>query len=300
LQFLPYTHLPLEGELELLGRPSWVPNWNGAAGAGHFGATRSASGSLQALKDPFPANSNTPTLRAKGLRVDTIESLISVKGGLRLIIELFKLIDIAIGPDLQGVELGRALWRTITALAKTLTGPTIPHGIFSEKELFLYTVSILRTASIMAHGVDSVSPNFLQVHELEDLRTMSDETLQNWVTNMHNLSSLDKSIVRSIDVQDMLQHGFSFDPAKFRDFVPSVELTLLDSSLTIGCERSFIISEKTPLEENDEIWVLFGCSTPKILRPEEDHWKVSPAYVTGFMEGEAVLGIGAEDEIEDC
>jgi hypothetical protein len=47
--------------------------------------------------------------------------------------------------------------------------------------------------------------------------------------------------------------------------------------------------------------VLFGCSTPKILRPEEDHWKVvSPAYVTGFMEGEAVLGIGAEDEIEDC
>jgi hypothetical protein len=47
--------------------------------------------------------------------------------------------------------------------------------------------------------------------------------------------------------------------------------------------------------------VLFGCSTPKILRPEEDHRKVvSPAYVTRFMEGEAVLGIGAEDEIEDC
>lgn len=152
----------------------------------------------------------------------------------------------------------------------------------------------------MAHRVDSVSPNFLRVHELEDLRTMSDETLQNWVTNMHNLSSLDKFIVRSIDVQDMLQHGFPFDPAKFRDFVPSVELTMLDSSLTIDRERSFIISEKTPLEENDEIWVLFGCSTPMILRPEEDHWKVvSPAYVIGFMEGEAVLGIGAEDEIED-
>jgi len=80
---------------------------------------------------------------------------------------------------------------------------------------------------------------------------MSDKTLQDWFTNMHNLSSLDKSIVRSIDVQGMLQHGFSFDPAKFRDFVPSVELTLSDSSLTIGRERSFIISKKTPLEEND-------------------------------------------------
>ena len=83
---------------------------------------------------------------------------------------------------------------------------------------------------------------------------MSDETLRDRFTNMHNLSSLNKSIAHSIDVQDMLQHGFSFDPAKFRDFVPSVELTLLDSSLTIGCERSFIISEKTSLGENDEIW----------------------------------------------
>lgn len=119
MQFLPYTHLPLEGELELLGRLSWVPNWNGAAGAGHFGTTRSASGSLRALKDPFPANANAPTLRVKGLRVDTIELLISVKGRLVPIIELFKCIDIAIGPGLYGVELGRALWRTITALAKT-------------------------------------------------------------------------------------------------------------------------------------------------------------------------------------
>ena len=154
--------------------------------------------------------------------------------------------------------------------------------------------------SIMAYGADSVSPSFLRVHELENFRTMSDETLQDWFTNMHNLSSLDKSIVRFIDVQGMLQHGFSFDPAKFRDFVPFVEFTLLDSSLTISREGSFIISEKTPLEGNDEIWVLFGCSTPMILRPEEDHWKVvSLAYVTGFMEGEAVLGIGAGDEIED-
>ena len=141
LQFLPYTHLPLEGELELLRRPSWVPNWNGAAGAGHFGTARSASGSIRTFKDPFPENANTPTLGVKGLRVDTIESLISVKGRLGPIIEPFKLIDMAIGPDLQGVELGRALWRTVAALARTLTGPTISqsnisHDIFLDEELF--------------------------------------------------------------------------------------------------------------------------------------------------------------------
>ena len=107
MQFLPYTHLPLEGELELLGRPPRVPNRNEAAGAEHFGTARSASRPLRALKDPFPANANMPTLRGKGLRVDTIESLISVKLG--PIIEPFELIDIAIGPGLQGVELRRAL-----------------------------------------------------------------------------------------------------------------------------------------------------------------------------------------------
>ena len=156
LQFLPYTRLPLEGELELLGRPSWIPNWNGAASAGHFWTTHSASGSLRALKDPFPANANTPTLRVKGLRMDIIESLISVNGRPVPIIEPFKLIDKAISPGLRGVELGWALWRTITALAKTLTGPTISqsniwHDIFSNEELFLYTVLILRMTSIMAY-----------------------------------------------------------------------------------------------------------------------------------------------------
>lgn len=99
------------------------------------------SGSLRALKDPFLANANTSTLRVKGLHVDTMESLISVNGRLVPIIEPFKLIDKAIGPGLQGVELGRTLWRTITALAKTLTRPTISrsniwHDIFSDEELF--------------------------------------------------------------------------------------------------------------------------------------------------------------------
>lgn len=79
--------------MELFGRPSWVPNWNEATGAGHFGTTHSASGFLRVLKDPFPANANMPTLRVKGLRADTIESLISVKGRLGPIIEPFKLID---------------------------------------------------------------------------------------------------------------------------------------------------------------------------------------------------------------
>ena len=88
--------------------------------------------------------------------MDTIESLISVNGKLVPIIEPFKLIDKSIGPDLQGVELGRALWRAITALAKTLTGPTVSqsniwHDIFSNEELFLYTVLILRMTSIMAY-----------------------------------------------------------------------------------------------------------------------------------------------------
>jgi hypothetical protein len=48
----------------------------------------------------------------------------------------------------------------------------------------------------------------------------------------------------------------------------------------------------------DEVWVLFGCAYPIILRPDGGRYRVvSPMYVHGLMIGEAVEGLtdlGAE------
>ena len=52
------------------------------------------------------------------------------------------------------------------------------------------------------------------------------------------------------------------------------------------------------VQENDEIWIIFGCSMPMLLRPMKQHHHTSsnsyqlvgPAYISSLMEGEAVGG----------
>ncbi|KAK5708475.1 hypothetical protein LTR17_020654 [Elasticomyces elasticus] len=53
-------------------------------------------------------------------------------------------------------------------------------------------------------------------------------------------------------------------------------------------------------QEGDEIWVILGCHMPIILRPDGQPGQyivVSPAYVPGLMEGEAVEGL--RDDYQD-
>jgi len=46
-------------------------------------------------------------------------------------------------------------------------------------------------------------------------------------------------------------------------------------------------------EEGDYICVLLGCKVPVILRPVGDKFKIiGDAYVNGFMNGEALNGVG--------
>ncbi|KAK5651166.1 hypothetical protein OQA88_13213 [Cercophora sp. LCS_1] len=72
--------------------------------------------------------------------------------------------------------------------------------------------------------------------------------------------------------------------------------------LTLGCGR-IVVSEKgrfaylpdvVEAKVVDEIWFLFGCPFPVILRPtaEGTYSFVSPAYMAGVMKGELVAGVG--------
>ena len=47
--------------------------------------------------------------------------------------------------------------------------------------------------------------------------------------------------------------------------------------------------QASPTQVDDEIWILFGCSMPAVLRQEGDHYVfVTPVSMGGFMKGEAV------------
>lgn len=50
------------------------------------------------------------------------------------------------------------------------------------------------------------------------------------------------------------------------------------------------------VESGDDIWIVFGCPTPMVLRRDGSHFRVvSPVLIHGIMEGEAVKGVTSPD-----
>jgi len=73
-----------------------------------------------------------------------------------------------------------------------------------------------------------------------------------------------------------------------------IAANLINDSLRIGCllttsKKNLIGLAPKPTEIGDEIWILFGCSEPIVLRPVDNKYLVvGPAYVDSIMDGEAV------------
>ena len=77
--------------------------------------------------------------------------------------------------------------------------------------------------------------------------------------------------------------------------------TILSAGLTMNRRRMFISKEKAvglapwDAEQGDIICVLLGCRFPVVLRPRgpSDNYYVlvGEAYIEGFMDGEAILGL---------
>lgn len=69
---------------------------------------------------------------------------------------------------------------------------------------------------------------------------------------------------------------------------------ILESMFGTASGRLAHADLRAPVEEGDEIWALYGCPLPLILRPEEDGsgymWIACPANIPGLMKGEGLEG----------
>jgi hypothetical protein len=58
-----------------------------------------------------------------------------------------------------------------------------------------------------------------------------------------------------------------------------------------------IIEGRALTKSGDEIWILFGCATPMVLwRTVLYFLVVSPAYISGIMDGEAMGKVTTPDD----
>lgn len=96
---------------------------------------------------------------------------------------------------------------------------------------------------------------------------------------------------------------------KFVPLEPDQELGESTYGILVGrvlamCRRLFIAKQNNvgmappPAQPHDQIWVLFGCWSPILLRPHQQGFKVvGDVYLHGIMAGEAVVGI--PENVED-
>jgi hypothetical protein len=82
-------------------------------------------------------------------------------------------------------------------------------------------------------------------------------------------------------------------------FVEGMSLTFKDRIL-FKSGRGAVGLVPKGAQFTDEIWIIFGCPTPIVLRQEEDekYSVVGVTYVDGIMKGEAVNGM--PDQVENC
>jgi hypothetical protein len=67
---------------------------------------------------------------------------------------------------------------------------------------------------------------------------------------------------------------------------------------SISPTTTLVITEgKASVKSGDEIWILFGCATPMVLRRTVSYFLVvSPAYIFDIMNGETMDRVATPDD----
>ena len=88
------------------------------------------------------------------------------------------------------------------------------------------------------------------------------------------------------------------DPStRFRHFIHLVNQTLSSGCLASSNSNLAITEGKAAVKKGDEIWILFGCPVPIVLRRGGSSFAVvSPAYINDVMDGQAVDGVVTPDK----
>lgn len=288
LQFLPQCKLRRKPNPDLTGLPSWAPDWGHPSSAEYFWLPFRAAGDLPMHPFPFQQDMEDNIFHARGFLYNKVKQTLSQRDNalvpLPVIRDLFLSI-IGASPDVDGILIN---------LAQTLTGPSIGQlglssQFFSTAEKKLYMLILLCYSSITP-GVRTQDLLSYASGVYEYCRT----TWTVSIRKFRRVCGLSQSMSHLLD----FDHLTALIPnkvdrrQKFSHFIILLEKTLSSGCLGSSCFGQFLITEgKAAVEPGDEIWILFGCPTPMLLRRKPPHFVVvSPAYIHDIMNGEAVNG----------
>jgi hypothetical protein len=289
LQILSQARLPRDPEHAIRGLPSWAPNWNAPIGAGYFWIPFRAASDLPMHKLPLQHDLEDGVLHARGFRYCTTQQILS--HGNTSHVSIFAFAD----KFTSAVQSSTDRQRAAISLFCTLVEPALaehemPLDHFDDNEAVLY-VAILLCYACITRGL-----------RLCDLMPYTKTDCGQWRHSWRSLETLQEQYSRYLGPFNGRFHLRSLSakvpatidqPSRFEQFLWLANHTLASGCLALTSSGELAVCEGAAAVQNDdEVWIVFGCQTPMVLRRNGPHFQiVSPAYIHGIMDGETTEGI---------
>lgn len=295
LQFLTMAKIRNTPDTAVQGLASWAPNWNPPGNAEYFSAPFCAAGDLPMYNTPFKEDIHDGILYARGFRFARVDRTLPTTDNAFLPLSVLSNLFVST------VRSTKVRCNDIRKLSSALTGPSIAElrmgrDYFTKNEAVLYT-SILLSYSFVTPGLRIIDllPYTRKVYD------QSQRSLKDALRALRPFRNARSSYIRWLDLDKFSAavHKTHDQTARFGQFIELVHKTL-----SSGCPVSIspvytlaIADGNASVKANDEVWILFGCPTPMILRHTVSCFLVvSPAYVSEFMNGEAMEGVVSPDD----
>ncbi|EXL67483.1 hypothetical protein FOPG_16411 [Fusarium oxysporum f. sp. conglutinans race 2 54008] len=294
LRFLADVKLTEKPDPTVIGLPSWVPNWNPPGNAAFFHASFRAAGDIPMFPYPLGGHMEERILNARGFQYDSVRQTLGTRDN--SCIPLSQLFTFSTSVLDSCADLSRYFDDLASALIEpSLAKLQLSQSYFRQTEKIFYLYVL--------HHYAFATPGLRIADILPYEANFSSQSREDWAGSINDLQSFhdllpsDLRMLNLTKLSDVIPQSLD-QYQRFGHFI-----TLISQTLGSGClmsSTSFhlgIIERKTAVEAGNEVWILFGCPIPMILRRDGSAYVVGcPTYVCNIMDGQAVEGIYSPDQ----
>jgi hypothetical protein len=242
---------------------------------------------------PFQEDARQNILHVRGFRYDRVEKLLSTQSS-----RTTQLADLMRSMRSRSLNLEK----TTKIIAYTLVEPSlaVAHmeaNYFSTEELLLYT-KILFCYSCITPGlrICDMEPYWGDTYEQSGIT---------WETSIANLAQFESLVPQGLRPSKFTYLSRKISKSldqheRFKQYLYLANHTLASGRLGLTLSQElFLTDELAAVDIRDEIWVVFGCPTPMVLRHHAQHFLVvSPVYIRPVMKAQAVRGVVNRDTFD--
>ncbi|KAM0543272.1 hypothetical protein ACHAPJ_012418 [Fusarium lateritium] len=294
LRFLADVNLTEQPNPAVVGLPSWAPNWSSPGNAAYFHAHFRAAGDIPMFPYPLREGMGQGIMNARGFKYDAVHQVLGTRDDSDFPLSQIFTFSTSVLDSCANLP------EFLDTLASALIEPFLAKLQLSrdyfrktEKILYLY---VLHYYAFATPGLRI--PDILPYQA--DVYLQSREDWIGLITGLRKFRDFLPVKLRRLDLRKLsnaLPQNLD-QYRRFGNFIALINQTLSSGRLISSASFQFgIIERKAAVKERDEVWILFGCPAPMILRRGGLAFMVvCPIHICNIMDGQAVGGMYSPDQ----